>query len=237
MDSQAEKVVIVTGASQGIGAGLVAAYCKLGFRVVATSRHIEPSTDPDVLTIRGDIAEPATAERVITAGLERFGRIDTLVNNAGVFIAKPLQAPREETTAAVEAALSIGYRLIRHNGRLLQRARSRPGDAPLALSTGTLRYPQLRAPATDRQELRHLRSRTQRLRTCRDQLTRHRSTRRARPGQASPSRRLADRFRTRNWKRIVEVIRSRPEDLHGPERILCTAQTSLRKGRVEPGLE
>ncbi|MFI9603458.1 SDR family NAD(P)-dependent oxidoreductase [Streptomyces sp. NPDC052043] len=84
-----QKVAVITGASQGIGAGLVEAYRKLGYGVVATSRTIAPSQDPDVLTVQGDIADPATAERVAAAAVERFGRIDTLVNNAGVFVAKP----------------------------------------------------------------------------------------------------------------------------------------------------
>ncbi|MFG1805129.1 SDR family NAD(P)-dependent oxidoreductase [Streptomyces sp. NPDC049040] len=87
--TQGQKVAVVTGASQGIGAGLVAAYRKLGYAVVATSRGIDPSDDAGIVTVRGDIADPATAERVIAAGVERFGRIDTLVNNAGIFVAKP----------------------------------------------------------------------------------------------------------------------------------------------------
>jgi NAD(P)-dependent dehydrogenase (short-subunit alcohol dehydrogenase family) len=72
-----------------MGAGLVTAYRKLGYAVVATSRTIAESQDADVLTIRGDIADPTTADRVIDAGVDRFGRIDTLVNNAGIFIASP----------------------------------------------------------------------------------------------------------------------------------------------------
>jgi len=83
------RVVVVTGASQGIGAGLVAGYRKLGFRVVATSRSITPSRDEQVLAIPGDIRDRATAQKVVAAAKERFGRLDTLVNNAGVFIAKP----------------------------------------------------------------------------------------------------------------------------------------------------
>jgi NAD(P)-dependent dehydrogenase (short-subunit alcohol dehydrogenase family) len=84
-----ERVVVVTGASQGIGAGLVAGYRRLGFGVVATSRSIAPSKDAQVLTIAGDIRDRATAQKVVAAAKERFGRVDTLVNNAGVFIAKP----------------------------------------------------------------------------------------------------------------------------------------------------
>ena len=89
MNTQYQKVAVITGASQGLGAGMVDAYRKLGYAVVATSRNITPSGDPGILTVQGDIADPATAERVIAAGLAEFGRIDTLVNNAGVFVAKP----------------------------------------------------------------------------------------------------------------------------------------------------
>jgi NAD(P)-dependent dehydrogenase (short-subunit alcohol dehydrogenase family) len=83
------RVVVVTGASRGIGAGLVAGYRRLGFSVVATSRSIAPSKDEQVLAIAGDIRDRSTAEKVIAAAKERFGRVDTLINNAGVFVAKP----------------------------------------------------------------------------------------------------------------------------------------------------
>jgi NAD(P)-dependent dehydrogenase (short-subunit alcohol dehydrogenase family) len=87
--SSSRKVVIVTGASQGIGAGLVQAYRDRDFRVIANSRSIKPSTDPDVLTVAGDISDRAVAKRIVEEGLARFGRIDSLVNNAGIFTAKP----------------------------------------------------------------------------------------------------------------------------------------------------
>ena len=82
------RVAIITGGSQGIGAGLVAGYRERGWAVVANARTIEPSTDPDVLTVKGDIAKPATASRIVEGALDRFGRIDTLVNNAGMFVSK-----------------------------------------------------------------------------------------------------------------------------------------------------
>jgi NAD(P)-dependent dehydrogenase (short-subunit alcohol dehydrogenase family) len=84
-----QKVAVITGASQGIGAALVTAYRKLGYAVVANSRSITPSDDPLVLTVAGDIAAPGIGARIIASGLEAFGRIDTLINNAGVFVAKP----------------------------------------------------------------------------------------------------------------------------------------------------
>jgi NAD(P)-dependent dehydrogenase (short-subunit alcohol dehydrogenase family) len=84
-----QKVAVITGASQGIGAALVKAYRERGYGVVATARSVKPSNDPDVVAVPGDIAERKTAERAIAEGVARFGRIDTLVNNAGIFIAKP----------------------------------------------------------------------------------------------------------------------------------------------------
>lgn len=87
--SKDQKVVIITGASQGIGAALVQAYRSRNYRVVATSRSIKESVDPDIATVQGDIAKPETADRIVQVALERFGRIDSLVNNAGVFLSKP----------------------------------------------------------------------------------------------------------------------------------------------------
>jgi NAD(P)-dependent dehydrogenase (short-subunit alcohol dehydrogenase family) len=86
--SVVRKTVVITGASQGIGAGLVEAFVNRGYGVVANSRTIRPSESANVVAIAGDIADPQTAERVIRAAIERFGRIDTLVNNAGIFIPK-----------------------------------------------------------------------------------------------------------------------------------------------------
>jgi NAD(P)-dependent dehydrogenase (short-subunit alcohol dehydrogenase family) len=92
MTTIGQKVAIVTGASRGIGAGIVEGYRKHGYAVVATSRSIAKSDDPQVHTVRGDLADPRTATHVVDAALERFGRIDALVNNAGMFLAKPFTA-------------------------------------------------------------------------------------------------------------------------------------------------
>jgi NAD(P)-dependent dehydrogenase (short-subunit alcohol dehydrogenase family) len=88
--SAEQKAVIVTGASQGIGAGLVKSFREKNYRVVANSRSIRPSDDRDILAVAGDISEPETAKRVVEQALSRFGRIDSLVNNAGIFIGKRL---------------------------------------------------------------------------------------------------------------------------------------------------
>ena len=102
--NEVQKVAIVTGASQGIGAAVVAAYRDQGWAVIANSRSIPPSDDPAVLTVSGDIADPSTAERIVHHGLEKFGRIDTLINNAGVFIAKPFT---DYTAADYAAAIGV----------------------------------------------------------------------------------------------------------------------------------
>jgi NAD(P)-dependent dehydrogenase (short-subunit alcohol dehydrogenase family) len=103
------KVAVVTGASQGIGEATVAAYRKLGWSVVATSRSIAPSDDPGVLAVAGDIADPAVGRRVIEAGLQQFGRIDTLINNAGVYIGKPFTQYTAEDYAAITAVNLTGF--------------------------------------------------------------------------------------------------------------------------------
>jgi NAD(P)-dependent dehydrogenase (short-subunit alcohol dehydrogenase family) len=87
-DLGSEKVVIVTGASHGIGAGIASAYRELGYGVVAAARSIAPYADPRIVAVAGDIADPKTAEGIVEEAIKRFGRIDTLINNAGIFIGK-----------------------------------------------------------------------------------------------------------------------------------------------------
>ena len=104
-----QRVAIVTGASQGIGAALVAAYRKLGYAVVANSRSITASGDPGILTVPGDLAEPGAGTRVAEQALARFGRIDTLINNAGIFIAKPFTDYTDEDYDAVTGVNLRGF--------------------------------------------------------------------------------------------------------------------------------
>ena len=106
MSADSRPVVIITGSSQGIGAGLVDGYRQRGWAVVANSLTIKPSEDPNVATVAGDVSEPATAQRIIDAALDRFGQVDTVVNNAGVFMSKPFT----EYTAA-DYALITGVNL------------------------------------------------------------------------------------------------------------------------------
>ena len=102
-----QKVVVITGASQGIGSDLVKGYRDRNYRVVANSRSIKPSSDPDILTVAGDVADPATAQRIVTEALARFGRIDSLVNNAGIFVAKPFVDFTAEDYVSV-VAINLG---------------------------------------------------------------------------------------------------------------------------------
>ncbi len=100
-------VAIITGASQGIGAALVAGYRRLGYAVVANSRTIAPSDDPLIVTVAGDIAQPGVGADLVATALARFGRVDTVVNNAGIFIAKPFT---EYTDADYEAVTGVNTR-------------------------------------------------------------------------------------------------------------------------------
>jgi NAD(P)-dependent dehydrogenase (short-subunit alcohol dehydrogenase family) len=114
-----EKVAIITGASQGIGAGIANAYRRLGYDVIATARSIAPSADPGVVVVQGDIADPDTAQRIVDAAIERFGRIDTLINNAGIYIGKPFTDYTVEDFNALVAVNLAGFfhittRTIKH---------------------------------------------------------------------------------------------------------------------------
>ncbi|MFD7023819.1 SDR family NAD(P)-dependent oxidoreductase [Promicromonospora sukumoe] len=98
------KVAVITGASQGIGASLVDAYRQIGYAVVANSRSIDRDEADDLAVVSGDISDPATADRIIKTAVERFGRVDTVVNNAGIFIAKRFT---EYTAADLDAMVAI----------------------------------------------------------------------------------------------------------------------------------
>jgi NAD(P)-dependent dehydrogenase (short-subunit alcohol dehydrogenase family) len=103
------KVAVITGASQGIGAALVKAYRDRNYRVVATARSMKPSNDDDIFAVPGDIADRKTAERAISACVDRFGRIDTLVNNAGIFVGKPFTEYTEADYAAILGVNVAGF--------------------------------------------------------------------------------------------------------------------------------
>ncbi|HTA14008.1 MAG TPA: SDR family oxidoreductase [Solirubrobacteraceae bacterium] len=103
------KVAIITGASQGIGAGLSKAYRERGYAVIVTARSIGQSEDSGIVALEGDIADPDTAQRVVDAAIEHFGRIDTLINNAGLYIGKPFTEYTLEDFNALIAVNLVGF--------------------------------------------------------------------------------------------------------------------------------
>ncbi len=108
-DRRGDRVAIVTGASRGIGAGLAVAFRRAGYAVVATSNSIGERDESDYLAVAGDIAHPETAERVVSHALDRFGRIDSLINNAGVFIGKPFTDYTSDDYEAITAVNLTGF--------------------------------------------------------------------------------------------------------------------------------
>lgn len=151
-----QPVVVITGASQGIGAGLVVGYRRLGYAVVANSRNVTASDDPMVLAVAGDIAQPGVGQRIVDAAVERFGGIRTVVNNAGIFISKPfteytdadydaitgvnLRGFFEVSRAAVSAMLSggAGGHLVNISTSLVDHADSTRPSALASLTKGGL---------------------------------------------------------------------------------------------------
>ncbi len=145
MSEQDHKVAIITGGSQGIGAGLVSEYRRRGWSVVATSRTIKPDGDPDVLTVDGDIAQAATTERIITETLGRFGRVDTLINNAGIYLSKPFTDYTEEDYAAVVGVNLTGFFMLTQ--RVIVEMLQRGGGHIVNISTTLADYANSSAPS------------------------------------------------------------------------------------------
>src|SRR5215471_1011022 len=110
----AKKTVIVTGASQGIGAGLVEAFLKEGYNVVATSRNVSRSLtgSPNLVLVDGDIGKQETAAKAVDAAIQHFGTIDVLVNNAGVFYKKPFTDFTAEDFTSLFSTNLLGFLYI-----------------------------------------------------------------------------------------------------------------------------
>jgi NAD(P)-dependent dehydrogenase (short-subunit alcohol dehydrogenase family) len=141
MMSPAEKIVIVTGASQGIGAGIVRQFLAKGYRVVACSRRIATTGQPNLVEIAGDISQPEMASLVVQTAKERFGRVDTLINNAGAFLPKPFTEYTEsEFTTLLQVNLgsffhvsqrAIAEMLRRESGHIVNITSSLLAEQPL----------------------------------------------------------------------------------------------------------
>jgi NAD(P)-dependent dehydrogenase (short-subunit alcohol dehydrogenase family) len=139
------KVAVITGASRGIGAGLAAAFRRTGHAVVATSRSIPSSDEPDFLTVRGDIAEAETAQRVVEQTLGRFGRIDTLINNAGIFLGKPFTDYTLDDYAKVTAVNLAGFFHITQLG--IRQMVSQGSGHVVNITASLVDHPEREAPA------------------------------------------------------------------------------------------
>jgi NAD(P)-dependent dehydrogenase (short-subunit alcohol dehydrogenase family) len=139
------KVVVVTGASQGIGAGLVRGFLDRGYRIVANSRSIKPDASGEVLAVAGDIAEPTVAERVIGAAVEKFGRVDTLVNNAGIFVAKPFTEYTEADFAKVMSVNVAGFFYV--SQQAVRQMLKQGGGHIVNMTTSLVRQPMKGVPA------------------------------------------------------------------------------------------
>ncbi|HEY1655255.1 MAG TPA: SDR family oxidoreductase [Candidatus Tumulicola sp.] len=129
-----EKVAVITGASHGIGASLVSAYREAGYNVVANSRSIGASTSPNIVNVAGDVGDADTAERIVNEGVAAFGRLDTLVNNAGIFISK---AFTDYTQADYDAMLSTNIAGFFHLTQRAVRVMERRGSGHVVNVTTT----------------------------------------------------------------------------------------------------
>jgi NAD(P)-dependent dehydrogenase (short-subunit alcohol dehydrogenase family) len=103
------KVAVITGASQGIGAGLATGFRRAGYAVVGTARSMPHSSDDGYIAVEGDIGQPETAQRVVAQAVDRFGRLDTLVNNAGIYLGKPFTEYTLDDYAAITTVNLSGF--------------------------------------------------------------------------------------------------------------------------------
>jgi NAD(P)-dependent dehydrogenase (short-subunit alcohol dehydrogenase family) len=139
------KVAVITGGSQSIGAGLIDGYRGRGWAVVANALNIKPSQDPDLVTVAGDITDLATADRIADAALDRFGRIDTLVNNAGIFMSKPFTDYTPEDYALITGVNLTGFFWLTR--RVVAEMASRYGGHVVNISATLAEVASSQAPA------------------------------------------------------------------------------------------
>ena len=148
MNMQTRKTAVITGASQGIGASLTNNFLERGYNVVATSRRVSQSaelnTSDRLARVDGDIADAATAEAVVETALARFGSIDALVNNAGIFFTKPfidytIEDYRRLAATNLEGFLHLTQRVVR------QMLAQKRGGSIVSITTPLVGSPDRRA--------------------------------------------------------------------------------------------
>jgi NAD(P)-dependent dehydrogenase (short-subunit alcohol dehydrogenase family) len=141
---QERKTVLITGASQGIGAALVNTFVERGYNVVATSRRVSQSAEikasNHVVLVDGDIADPATAKKVTETALDKFGSIDALVNNAGIFIAKPFVDYTDDDFRKVSATNLDGFIHLTQLA-IRQMLEQKKGGSVVSITTSLVDHP------------------------------------------------------------------------------------------------
>ena len=143
MKSNHKQTALITGASSGIGLALTQGFLAEGFRVVANSRHVTSAgtlkPSDDLLLVDGDVGEPATAKALVSAAEQRFGRIDVLINNAGIFVPKPfLEYTPEDFQRVVSTNLAGFFYVTQEAARhMLQKG----GGQILSISTTLAQQP------------------------------------------------------------------------------------------------
>lgn len=139
------KVVVVTGASQGLGAAFVKAYRERGWRVVGNSRTIEVSNDSDYITVPGDIGKPDVAREVVETALKHFGRVDTLINNAGIWRPGKITEISEELFREV---MSTNLDSVFFTTQVVVPAMQKQGGGHIVqVSTSFVEHPLIHVPA------------------------------------------------------------------------------------------
>jgi NAD(P)-dependent dehydrogenase (short-subunit alcohol dehydrogenase family) len=139
-----QKTVIVTGASQGIGAAVVKAFLERGYNVVGTSRNATKSAElkasDKLLLVDGDIGQAATAKKVVEAAIEKFGSIDAVVNNAGIFVAKPFVDYSADDFRSLVSTNLEGYVYITQLA-VEQMLAQKSGGSVVAITTSLVKNP------------------------------------------------------------------------------------------------
>ena len=142
--TERQKTVIVTGASQGIGAAVVNLFLDRGYNVVGTSRNIEKKNElprvDNLAVVGGDIGQAATAARVLETAVKRFGRIDALVNNAGIFIVKPFTDYTPEDFKALSSTNLDGFVFLTQLV-IKQMLAQKSGGSVVSITTSLVNHP------------------------------------------------------------------------------------------------
>jgi NAD(P)-dependent dehydrogenase (short-subunit alcohol dehydrogenase family) len=144
-----QRTAIVTGASQGIGEALVEAFLKRGYSVVANSRNITKANpfpaSPNLALVDGDIGDPKTAAKIVDTAVSRFGRIDVLINNAGILIPKPFTEYTTEDLNALVSTTIAGFLYVSQLS--VKQMLSQQSGSIVNLSTTLVDQPVAGAPA------------------------------------------------------------------------------------------